>query len=77
MLCEHFVWSVQENLGYGDVVGRYDFYLDANQSAPVKLHMWGVNLYTGGHFDEYVVNYYNYKPGPIDDKIWEVPEVRR
>jgi hypothetical protein len=23
--------------------------------------MWGVNLYTGGHFDLYVADYYDYK----------------
>ena len=23
--------------------------------------MWGVNLYTGGHFDLYIADYYDYK----------------
>lgn len=37
--------------------------------------MWGKNLYTGGHFDAYVVDYYDYKPGPIPEDVWEVPRL--
>ena len=37
--------------------------------------MWGKNLYTGGHFDAYVVDYYDYKPGAIADEIWSVPDL--
>ena len=31
------------------------------KGAPLRLNMWGVNLYTGGHFDLYVADYYDYK----------------
>jgi hypothetical protein len=26
--------------------------------------MWGVNVYTGGHFDLYIADYYDYKVRP-------------
>ena len=29
--------------------------------APLRLNMWGVNLYTGGHFDLYVADYFDYQ----------------
>lgn len=37
--------------------------------------MWGKNLYTEGHYDNYVVDYYDYKPGPIPDEVWTVPDI--
>ena len=37
--------------------------------------MWGKNLYTGGHFDAYVVDYYDYKVGAIAEDTWEVPKI--
>lgn len=37
--------------------------------------MWGKNLYTGGHFDAYVVDYSDYKPGSIPEDTWEVPQI--
>ena len=29
--------------------------------APLRLNMWGFNLYTEGHFDLYIADYYDYK----------------
>lgn len=37
--------------------------------------MWGKNLYTGGHFDAYVVDYYDYKPGALPEDTWVVPQI--
>ena len=37
--------------------------------------MWGKNLYTGGHFDAYIVDYSDYKPGAISEDTWEVPHI--
>ena len=42
---------------------------------PLRLHMWGTNLYTGGHFDSYIVDYSDYKPGPPSDETWVVPDM--
>ena len=41
---------------------------------PLRLYMWGKNLFTGGHFDAYVVDYYDYKPGPPADEVFSVPD---
>lgn len=32
--------------------------------APLRLNMWGFNLYTDGHFDLYIADYYDYKVSP-------------
>ena len=29
--------------------------------APLRLNMWGFNLYTEGHFDLYIADYYDFK----------------
>ena len=42
--------------------------------APLRLYMWGKNLFTGGHFDAYIVDYYDYQPGSIDEDIFSVPD---
>lgn len=41
---------------------------------PLRLYMWGKNLFTGGHFDAYIVDYYDYQPGSIDEDIFSVPD---
>ena len=42
---------------------------------PLRLYMWGANLFTGGHFDAYIVDYYDYKPGAIDADVFSVPDM--
>ncbi len=41
---------------------RYEFYADKH-GVPIKLWMLGINLLTGGHKDEYIMDYYDYKVG--------------
>ena len=31
----------------------------------------------GGHYDEYVADFHDWRPGPIDDAVWETPDVCR
>ena len=31
----------------------------------------------GGHYDEYVADFHDWRPGPIDDDVWETPDVCR
>ncbi len=42
---------------------------------PLRLFMWGKNLFTDGHFDAYIVDYYNYVPGPAPEDTWSVPDI--
>ena len=30
-----------------------------------------------GHYDEYVADFHDWRPGPIDDEVWETPDVCR
>lgn len=32
--------------------------------------MWGINLYTGGHFDDYQVKYTHYNSNSIPDDVF-------
>lgn len=40
---------------------------------PLRLHMLGTNLYSGGHKDEYVATFYDYKAGAISDDVFQLP----
>ena len=31
----------------------------------------------GGHYDEYVADFHDWRPGPIADEVWETPDVCR
>lgn len=42
---------------------------------PLALDMWGVNLYTGGHYDNYVVRYTSYRAGPIPEAVFQKPDL--
>ena len=42
---------------------------------PLELNMWGINLYTGGHFDNYIVHYFDYQPGPQADTLFAKPDI--
>lgn len=37
--------------------------------------MWGPQLFTGGHFDAYILDYYDYQPGAVNDDVFSVPEM--
>lgn len=43
---------------------QYDFLVDAD-GAPFELRMWGINLFTGGHFDDYRVRFTGYDAQPL------------
>ena len=42
---------------------------------PLLLNMWGINIYTGGHYDNYVVNYYGYREGPAPAGTFNKPHI--
>lgn len=50
-------WDLTE----GDMEMHYTFYTDASTDEPLELNMVGINLYTGGHKDNYVAYYYGYE----------------
>ena len=37
--------------------------------------MWGINLYTGGHFDNYLVRYTSYRAGASPEAAFEKPDL--
>ena len=45
------------------------------EGAPLMLNMWGINIYTGGHYDNYVVNYYGYRQGPAPPGTFNKPAI--
>eukprot|EP00889_Picochlorum_renovo_P001302 jgi/Picre1/28332/NNA_003738.t1 len=53
-----WVWDLTEGK---DMDMHYTFYVDARTHAPVKLVMKGINLYTGGHKDIYIADYYDFE----------------
>ncbi|CAL8460756.1 g287 [Coccomyxa elongata] len=67
-----WVWRVTNDEGYGEYHNTYTFYVDKDGN-PLRLNMWGVNLYTGGHFDLYISDYFDYKAGEIDEQEFDVP----
>jgi cathepsin L len=50
-------WDLTE----GEMEMKYVFYTDASTGHPLELNMIGINLYTGGHKDNYIASYYNYE----------------
>lgn len=42
---------------------------------PLRLHMQGNEMFSGAHFDEYVVEYEAYIPGRPDPSVFEKPEL--
>ncbi|KAK9846258.1 hypothetical protein WJX81_000204 [Elliptochloris bilobata] len=58
-----WVWRVDDEQGYGTYHNVYTF-LAGRDGEPLALLMRGVNLYTGGHFDEYDAIFFAYKICP-------------
>lgn len=52
----------------------YTFYTTP-QGRPVRLYMMGVNILSYSHFDEYLVDFSTFKPGPIPDDVFTVPSM--
>lgn len=44
-------------------------------STNCRLYMMGINILAYSHFDEYLVDFSSFKPGPIDDKVFAVPSM--
>lgn len=42
--------------------------------APLQFHMHGVELYSGSHFDDWISDITSWRPGPIDEDQWRVPD---
>lgn len=51
-------WDLTE----GSMEMSYTFYTSSHDGYPLELNMVGVNLYTGGHKDNYIAYFYNYQP---------------
>ena len=66
-------WDLTEG---SDMDMKYVFYTNAGDNSPVALHMIGINLYTGGHKDNYVAEYYDFteiKEDSFPDGTFEPP----
>ena len=42
---------------------------------PLQFHMLGIDLYMNSHFDNWIVDISAWRPGPIDDENWRVPDM--
>jgi len=60
--------------GYGHYSSNYTLTVTPD-GAPVKLDIWGINPYTGGHFDHYIARYYDFHAGDLDASVFEAPEL--
>ena len=47
----------------------------AQDDEPLELDMWGINLYTGGHYDNYIVHYTSYRAGSIPEAVFSKPDL--
>lgn len=52
----------------------YTFYTTP-EGLPVRFYMMGFNIMAASHFDEYLVDFTSFKPGPIDPAVFEEPTV--
>ncbi len=48
--------------------------LAVQDEAPLQLYMHGVDLYMNSHFDVWIVDIDQWRPGPIDEDNWRVPD---
>lgn len=64
------VW--QYSVRHGEKTATYTFYTAPN-GWPLKLYMMGVNLLTGSHFDEYILLFRRFRPGPPANKAFAPP----
>ncbi|KAG2424481.1 hypothetical protein HXX76_014533 [Chlamydomonas incerta] len=64
------VWQLSEK--HGDKTAAYSFYTAPN-GWPLRFHMLGVNVLTGSHFDEYIVEFIRFKPRPPPAAAFELP----
>jgi hypothetical protein len=51
---------------------NYTFFMD-DAGAPVQLYMKGQDIFSGSHYDEWVVDYHSLDVGDPDPAVFEVP----
>ncbi|KDD75475.1 papain family cysteine protease, partial [Helicosporidium sp. ATCC 50920] len=63
------------DLKNGDMKQTYRMYVSAD-GTPLRLWQLGTNLYTGGHKDVYISDFYDYAPQKkaFDESVFAVPE---
>ena len=51
--------------------------MDASKNAaPLRLDMWGVNWFTGGHWDHYIAEFYDFEADPqFADDTFAIPHL--
>eukprot|EP00884_Botryococcus_braunii_P009162 jgi/Botrbrau1/18247/Bobra.0634s0001.2 len=68
-LAYRWLYIQTNNEGYGTVSRFYEF-LTSPDGSPISLDMYG-------HFDRYIAKYLSYKPGPILESEFDIPEACR
>ena len=66
------VWQYQRRHESKSV--EYTFYSTADTGIPLRLHMHGTELFTGAHFDEWVVDYIDFSPDVPDASVFDMPD---
>jgi cathepsin L len=67
-----WVFKSEPGKGYGHYTSNYTLSV-SKDGAPVKLDIWGINPYTGGHFDHYVARYSSWQAGGLDEIVFDKP----
>lgn len=62
------------HMGWGHYTSNYTLTVTPD-GVPKKLDVWGINPYTGGHFDHYIATYSGFQPGDIDASVFEPPHL--
>ena len=74
--CHLWTFHSENNAGYGAVPQDWHFFVDAAAGAPVKLDMRGLNWFSGGHWDHYIAEFYEFAAAPaLPPGLFEVPAV--
>eukprot|EP00775_Hariotina_reticulata_P008341 gene8341-8525_t len=55
-------------------VSTYTFYT-TEDGTPVRFYIMGFNILAGSHFDEYLLDFDEFKSGPINDDVFAVPSM--
>ena len=73
------VWHyhVEHDEGYGNIKIDWRLYTDAKTNkVPLRFDMWGINWFTGGHWDHYIAEFYDFEADPdFGNEFWKVPQV--
>ncbi|MEW5318355.1 MAG: hypothetical protein WDW38_009581 [Sanguina aurantia] len=64
------VWS--SNVRVGEKVESYKL-MASEEGFPLKLVMMGMNLLTGSHYAEYVLDFTHFQPGPVHHTVFSPP----